>query len=233
MTTRTKIDVHAGTLSMEFGDTLVQFNIFQAMKHPIEDHSLFGIDLIDELVEECLQLDSSNEGISNFAKDIDSIGCLGSLPEEVDYDESDPKESNDNSSSLPPSMELKPLPSHLKYAYLDVEQQFPIIIASNLHREQEDKLLSVLRQHKKAIGWKLSDLSRIKPSICMYRILMQEEGKPIRQQQRRMTLTILDVVKKEVTKLLTIGIICLISNSQWVRPVQVVPKKSGMTVTKN
>ncbi|RDX87309.1 hypothetical protein CR513_31231, partial [Mucuna pruriens] len=59
MTARTKIDVHVGMLSMEFGDTLVQFNIFEAMKHPTEDNSLFGIDLIDELVEECLQQDRS------------------------------------------------------------------------------------------------------------------------------------------------------------------------------
>ncbi|RDY04479.1 hypothetical protein CR513_11800, partial [Mucuna pruriens] len=59
-------------------------------------------------------------------------------------------------------------------------EQLPIIIASNLRREQEDKLLSVLRQHKKAIGWKLSDLPRINPSICMHRILMEEESKPIR-----------------------------------------------------
>ncbi|RDX86792.1 hypothetical protein CR513_31821, partial [Mucuna pruriens] len=76
MTAKTKIDVHAGTLSMEF-----------AMKHPIKDHSLFGIDLIDELVEECLQLDNSSEDIANFAEGIDSIGCLGSLTEEADYDE--------------------------------------------------------------------------------------------------------------------------------------------------
>ncbi|RDX97361.1 hypothetical protein CR513_19873, partial [Mucuna pruriens] len=49
MTARTKIDVHAGMLSMEFGDTLVKFNIFEAMKHPTEDHSLFGIDLLDDI----------------------------------------------------------------------------------------------------------------------------------------------------------------------------------------
>ncbi|RDX97548.1 hypothetical protein CR513_19668, partial [Mucuna pruriens] len=75
-----------GTFSIEFGDTLVQFNIFEAMKHPIKDHSLFGMDLISELVEECLQLDNSSENISDFAKDIDSIGCLGSLTKEADYD---------------------------------------------------------------------------------------------------------------------------------------------------
>ncbi|RDY13888.1 Retrovirus-related Pol polyprotein from transposon 17.6, partial [Mucuna pruriens] len=97
-------------------------------------------------------------------------------------------------------MELKPLPSHLKYAYLDSEQQLPVIITNNFHQEQEDKLLEVLRQHKKAIGWKLSDLQGINPSICMHRILMEEDIKLI---------------------------------SQWVSPVQVVPKKSRMTIMKN
>ncbi|RDY03754.1 Retrovirus-related Pol polyprotein from transposon 17.6, partial [Mucuna pruriens] len=130
-------------------------------------------------------------------------------------------------------MKLKPLLGHLKYAYLDAEQQLPVIIASNLPQEQEDKLLSVLRKHKKAIRWKLSDLLGINPSICMHRILMEEESKPIRQQQRRMNPTILDVVKKEVTKLLATGIIYLILDSQWVRPMQVVPKKSGITIRKN
>ncbi|RDX92572.1 Retrovirus-related Pol polyprotein, partial [Mucuna pruriens] len=144
----------------------------------------------------------------------------------------DPSPFTENSPSLPP-MELKPLPSHLKYAYLGSEQQLPVIITNNFHQEQEDKLLEVLRQHKKAIGWKLSDLLDINPSICMHRILMEEDIKPIRQQQRRLNPTILDVVKKEVTKLLVAGIIYPISDSQWVSPVQVVPKKSGMTVMKN
>ncbi|RDY01903.1 putative mitochondrial protein, partial [Mucuna pruriens] len=62
---------------------------------------------------------------------------------------------------------------------------------------------------------------------------MEEEAKPIRQQQRRMNQTILDVVKKEVTKLLVTWIIYLISDSQWVSLVQVLPKKSRMIVMKN
>ncbi|RDX68170.1 hypothetical protein CR513_52862, partial [Mucuna pruriens] len=77
MTTRTKIYVHAETLSMEFDDTL----------HPTEDHSLFGIDLIDELVEEYLQLDGSNEDIENFAGSTDLISCLGSFTEKADHEE--------------------------------------------------------------------------------------------------------------------------------------------------
>ncbi|RDX74155.1 hypothetical protein CR513_46134, partial [Mucuna pruriens] len=272
MTARTKIDVHAGTLSMEFGDTLVQFNIFEAMKHPTEDHSLFGIDIMEELVEEYFQLDSCSAKVGDCAEITESISYLRTDHDEAqefpDFEndhsyvidltilpsrtkqhkaeimsailmpsleqagQTDPRPTIEESPSLPP-IELKPLPNHLKYAYLDSEQQLPVIIANNLLPEQEEKLLEVLRQHKKAIGWKLSDLPGINPSICMHRILMEEDIKPIRQQQRRLNPTILDVVKKEVTKLLAAGIIYPISDSQWVSPVQVVPKKSGMTVMKN
>ncbi|RDY10972.1 hypothetical protein CR513_04435, partial [Mucuna pruriens] len=159
------------------------------MKHPIEDHSLFGIDIINELVAEHLQL-------------------------EADIDQPYLKLTDDISPSPPPLAKLKLLPNHLNYTYLGNDQQFPVIIANNLHREQEKKLLHVLRQHKKAIGWKLFDLPHINPSICMHRILMEEEARPIRKQQRRLNPTILDMVKKEVTKLLTTGIIYPISDSQ-------------------
>ncbi|RDX94145.1 hypothetical protein CR513_23501, partial [Mucuna pruriens] len=255
MTARTKIDVHAGTLSMEFGDTLVQFNIFEAMKHPTEDHSLFGIDIMEELVEEYFQLDSYSEKVEDCAELTESISCLKTDHDEAqefpdfEDDHSDvsdlafekeltelinqvcyPKtsESKDNAevkvvetkkplpaqlatiftaemksakegrvnarlkvnsaeessmkvdtfpetisankdqtqaeklitdprptieeSPSQPSMELKPLPNHLKYPYLDSEQQLPVIIANNLLPEQEEKLLKVLRQHRKAIG---------------------------------------------------------------------------------
>ncbi|RDX73503.1 Retrovirus-related Pol polyprotein, partial [Mucuna pruriens] len=144
-----------------------------------------------------------------------------------------PKQVVYTSSPPSPPVELKLLPSHLMYAYLDNDQQFPKIIANNLHWEEEQKLLHVLRQHKKAIGWKLLDLLRINLSICMHRILMEEEARPIRQQERRLNPTILDVVKKEMTKLLAAKTIYPISDSECVSLVQVVPKKSMMTVMKN
>ncbi|RDX82364.1 hypothetical protein CR513_36858, partial [Mucuna pruriens] len=124
MTARVKIDVHAGTLSTEFGDTLVQINIYEAMKHTTEDHSLFSIDIVEELVEEYLQLESCTEDIGDFAGST-NIGQAG------------PKPPTEESSSPPPPMELKPLPNHLKYAYLDSEQQLLVIIANNLRQEQE------------------------------------------------------------------------------------------------
>ncbi|GJZ85886.1 reverse transcriptase domain-containing protein [Tanacetum coccineum] len=59
---------------------------------------------------------------------------------------------------------------------------------------------------------------------------MEDEFKPSVQPQRRVNPNIKEVVKKEVIKLLDAGLIYPISDSLWVSPVQVVPKKGGMTV---
>jgi len=93
--------------------------------------------------------------------------------------------------------------------------------------------LLVLKKHKKAIGWTLADILGISPSTCMHMILLEDGAKPVRQPQRRLNPIILDVVKKEVTKLLQARIIYPISDSQWVSPIQVVPKKTGLTMIKN
>nr|KYP49469.1 Transposon Ty3-I Gag-Pol polyprotein [Cajanus cajan] len=59
----------------------------------------------------------------------------------------------------------------------------------------------------------------------MHKICLEEDFKPVRQPQRRLNPTMKEVVRKEVIKLLDAGIIYPISNSEWVSPVQVVPKK--------
>ena len=88
-----------------------------------------------------------------------------------------------------------------------------MIIFSSLAAEQEGKLLVVLKKHKKAIGLTLADIPGISPSTCMHRILLEDGAKPVRQPQRWLNPVILDVVKKEVTKLLQAGIIYPISDS--------------------
>ncbi|RVW88311.1 Retrovirus-related Pol polyprotein from transposon 17.6 [Vitis vinifera] len=62
---------------------------------------------------------------------------------------------------------------------------------------------------------------------------MEEEAKLIRQLQRRLNPHLQEVVRAEVLKLLQAGIIYPISDSPWVSPTQVVPKKSGITVVQN
>ncbi|XP_042400870.1 uncharacterized protein LOC121990888 [Zingiber officinale] len=181
-TAKTKIDVHAGTLSMEFGETIVRYNILDAMKYPVENHSLLSIELFDELEDrldgyllECATL------FNNFGDDL-STECSANLDQCVsasetkDYEEVCVVEIESGktlpSILQPPKLELKVLPSHLKYAYLRKDEQLPVIISKDLDAEQEERLLNVLRHNKKAIGWTLADLTGISSSICTHRILL-------------------------------------------------------------
>ena len=93
--------------------------------------------------------------------------------------------------------------------------------------------MRVLREYKTAIGWTLADIRGISPTTCMHLILLAEGAKPSREAQRRLNPHMMEVVKKEIIKLLDCGVIYPISDSRWVSPIQVVPKKSGVTVVKN
>lgn len=93
--------------------------------------------------------------------------------------------------------------------------------------------MEVLKVHKKAFGWKIADIRGISPSMCMHKILIEDIYRPLVQPQRRLNPMMQEVVKAEITKLLDVCIIYLISDSKYVSPVQYVPKKGGMTVIKN
>ncbi|GJY27829.1 reverse transcriptase domain-containing protein [Tanacetum coccineum] len=85
----------------------------------------------------------------------------------------------------PPELELKDLPSHLEYAYLEENDKLPVIIAKGLKDDEKDALLKVLKSHKRAIAWKITDIKGIDPRFCTYKILMEDDYKPIVQSQRR------------------------------------------------
>ncbi|CAN6685855.1 unnamed protein product [Malus baccata var. baccata] len=132
-----------------------------------------------------------------------------------------------------PILELKPLPSHLKYIFLGENETLPAIISSSLTAQEEEKLVRVLKEFKSALGWTLADIKGISPTTCMHHIFLEEGAKPTREAQRRLNPPMMEVVKKEIIKLLDCGVIYPISDSRWVSPVQCVPKKSGLTVVPN
>ncbi|KAM1362812.1 hypothetical protein ACFX2H_027589 [Malus domestica] len=135
--------------------------------------------------------------------------------------------------NMAPTLELKPLPDHLKYVFLGNDETLPVIVSSSLTAHEEEKLVRVLREYKTAIGWTLADIKGISPTTCMHRILLEEGTKPSREAQRRLNPPMMELVKKEIIKLLDCGVIYPISDSRWVSPIQVVPKKSGVPVVKN
>nr|GEZ16609.1 reverse transcriptase domain-containing protein [Tanacetum cinerariifolium] len=115
----------------------------------------------------------------------------------------------------PPEVELKDLPPHLEYAFLG-DNKLPVIIAKELGDEEKSALIKVLKSHKRANAWKLSDIQGINPEFYTHKILMEEDYKPMVQHQRRVNPKIHDVIKKEVEKLLDAGLIYPISDSPWV-----------------
>ncbi|GKB17637.1 reverse transcriptase domain-containing protein [Tanacetum coccineum] len=95
----------------------------------------------------------------------------------------------------------------------------------NLSVEEKAALIKVLKSHKRAIAWKLSDIKGINPEFCTHKIIMEEDYKPAVQHQRRVNPKIHNVIKKEVEKLLNAGLIYPISDSPWVLDLKEVNEK--------
>ncbi|GJT75611.1 hypothetical protein Tco_1042336 [Tanacetum coccineum] len=145
----------------------------------------------------------------------------------------EPKESSLEPKDEISEVELKELPPHLEYAFLEENNKLPVIISKDLSLDEKTSLINVLKNRKQAIAWKLSDIRGIDPEFCSHKILLEDDYLPSVQHQRRVNPKIHDVIKKEVEKLLDAGLIYPISDSPWVSPVHCVPKKGGMTVVKN
>ncbi|GKA35464.1 hypothetical protein Tco_0721955 [Tanacetum coccineum] len=103
-------------------------------------------------------------------------------------------EANNEKSSVnePPEVELKDLPPHLEYAFLEGNDKLPVIIAKDLKNEEKAALIKVLKSHKRAIAWKLSDIKGIDPEFCTHKILMEEDYEPTVQHQREFDVIIRD-----------------------------------------
>ncbi|GJX21860.1 hypothetical protein Tco_0226305 [Tanacetum coccineum] len=97
---------------------------------------------------------------------------LPPLPKHKDYSPGIRKElkvveakTDKSSIDEPPEVELKDLPTHLKYAFLEGDDKLPVIIAKNLKDDEKVALIKVLKSHKQAIAWKLSDIKGVDPEF--------------------------------------------------------------------
>nr|GEV67431.1 reverse transcriptase domain-containing protein [Tanacetum cinerariifolium] len=98
----------------------------------------------------------------------------------------------------PSELRLKDLPSHLEYAYLEGVDKLPVIIAKDLKDTEKEALLKVLKSHKRAIAWKITDIKGIDPRFYTHKILMEEEYKPVVESQRRVNPKIYEVDRAKV-----------------------------------
>ncbi|XP_058216887.1 uncharacterized protein LOC131327771 [Rhododendron vialii] len=239
-----------GQVQLSFGDLKMEVNVFNVDSRVEDDEEIYEVSLIDTLVQEHVDsvLYKDPLEITLTAEEASFLDSpdVGSLMEMLAVEDvcgaawnpvleplGAPFPTAFPSSVQPPKPELKPLPDTLKYAFLKGDDTFPVVISSSLEEDQEAKLLTMLRKHVGAIGWTIADLQGISPTVCTHRIFLDEDVKPTRQPQRRLNPNMKEVVRAEVLKLLDAGIIYPIAHSEWVSPVQVVPKKAGVTVVRN
>jgi hypothetical protein len=217
------INCRTGVMKISFGNMTVELNIFDISKRSRECDEIGSACLIEEIIEEESSTKDPLEAcLAQFGEDLD----LDVLLEQVvlEFAPLESKKEEEAAVPEPPKKELKLLRDNLKYKFLGLAETLPVIIASDLHTAQEERLLDVLREHKEAIGWTIEDIKGISPSVVMHRIHLDEDTKPSREPQRRLNPTMQEVVRGEVIKLLDAGIIYPISDSKWVSPIHVVPK---------
>ncbi|GJS91970.1 reverse transcriptase domain-containing protein [Tanacetum coccineum] len=143
-------------------------------------------DFILEEIEACLTNDSIPPGIddADFDPEEDLL-LLEKLSNDDPSSPLPPKELHVEELKIvkyyiddPPELELKDLPSHLEYAFLEGTDKLPVIIAKNLIEDEKVRLLKVLKSHKRTITWKISDIKGMDPQFCTRKILMEDDSKP-------------------------------------------------------
>ncbi|GJW15120.1 reverse transcriptase domain-containing protein [Tanacetum coccineum] len=222
------IRVKQKQLNLGVGNERMIFHIDSAMKHSYSnDDTCFSIDVIDEFLKEYFDalLDGGSEILHSIEGTILEEKLFAELDEfmamtadENSESESDTEEPpfekitfNSNykiKTSLeepPTDLKLKPLPDNLEYVFLEEPSLLPVIISSQLSKEDKNKLVFVLKKHKRAFAWKTTDIPRIYPSFCKPKIQFLEDKKPVVQKQRRLNPNMQEVVKKEIVKLLDTG----------------------------
>nr|GEW66724.1 hypothetical protein [Tanacetum cinerariifolium] len=184
-TGRALIDVYEGELTLRFGKEAVTFNLDRTSRYSAnyDNMSVNRIDLIDVACEEYSQevlgfsvktdafLAIDDESISPEINEsyYDSGGDILLLEEFLNDDPLPPPlppqelkviEPTNEKSSIdePPVVELKDLPPHLEYLFLEGDDKLPVIIAKDLKDEEKTALIKVLKSHKQALAWKLSDI---------------------------------------------------------------------------
>ncbi|RVW12384.1 hypothetical protein CK203_099437 [Vitis vinifera] len=170
------INCRNGLMQLTFGNMTLELNIFYMSKKPItpeEEEGPEEVCIIDTLVEEhCNQKmqDKLNESLGDLEEGLpEPSDVLATLQGWRRREEILPlfnkEEAQEAAKEETPKLNLKPLPTELKYTYLEENKKCPVVISSSLTTPQEMCLLEVLKRCKKAIGWQISDLKGISPLV--------------------------------------------------------------------
>jgi hypothetical protein len=226
------LDAGKGKVTMNLNGKKYTYNFLRVSKHPTpfppkdeeveEVDSLCFVETLRDPLQRAMEnkiSDQQDEDLEEATKALEPQD--GRVEEEKfeDIGEIKPEEPQ------VPEVDLKPLPKGLKYEFLGPDKTYPVIVSNELSPEENEKLLILLKKHRKVIGYSINDLKGLSPTFCTHRIPMEDQCKPVVAHQRRLTHAMREVVKKEVIKLLDAGIIYPVLHSEWVSPVHVYQRK--------
>lgn len=100
-------------------------------------------------------------------------------------------------------------------------------IATDLTPDEEELLMSTLKEYKDVFAWSYKDLKGVDPTICQHTIPMREDAKPSKQRPYTYNDNFGSKIEEEIDKLLAAEFIYEIKHTEWVSPIVVVPKKNG------
>ncbi|CAM8935245.1 unnamed protein product [Rhodiola kirilowii] len=156
-------DTTKGSITMRVGDEEVEFNLEKAQKGPSSTMTCNYLDLVDtyEVYD-----------VPNLL--MDEIDLDYELPKRVDcwaiLNDNNEEDAQSDKGKESCSVELKPLPTSLRYEFLGPNSTSPIIVNASLNDDETTRLLDVIREHKGAIGYSIDDLKGLSPSLCMHKI---------------------------------------------------------------
>nr|GFC78173.1 hypothetical protein [Tanacetum cinerariifolium] len=158
-TGRALIDIFKGELTLRVGQEAITFNLDQTSRYSTNynDMTAKRIDVIDMACEEYSQEVLGFSDVTASGNPTPFVSTTS--PTLTPFGDSDFllfEEAN---------VELKDLPLHLEYAFLEGDNKLPVIIAKELGEEEKATLIKVLKSHKRAIAWKLSDIHGINPEF--------------------------------------------------------------------
>ena len=185
LTANCVMDMGNENLEMSVDNQKVTFNLFEAIKYLEESKKCFKVEEVDKedvralaTTQTSLERDLVNVvDCLTHEEEEDLRACLEDLDQEENTVEwgTSFKELKSEKPSEKKKVELKILPNHLKYVFLEEGETKPVVISNSLTSEEENGLIEILRRHKEAIGWHISYLKGINPAYCMHKIMMEED----------------------------------------------------------
>nr|GEV03575.1 reverse transcriptase domain-containing protein [Tanacetum cinerariifolium] len=210
-TGRALIDMFEGELTLRVGKEAITFNLDQTSRYSANysDMTAKRIDVINmaceddfllEIVDAFLAIENDPTSLEVDQSYLDPEGDMLLLEAFLNDDPSLPPpnqgnylpkvrkelkiyEAKSDKSLIDETLEveLKDLPPHLEYTFLEGDDKFdklPVIIAKDLSVEEKTTLITVLKSHKRVIAWKLSDIKGIDPEFCTHKILIEVNFEP-------------------------------------------------------